>query len=238
MPVIIRESQSNDRPDVLEVTYKTARGVLTGDGEALAKRNDDLLERRMRAIEAEMAETSLLDLKGRPGVVRLWWEVGRRLTFIDEMDVGDERDRVWLWRAIYDHAGRLNPTRNGRLSVRARRRPRNSYFRYMALLGRLDWSVAEAVGDWTSWVELCDSECFDDGRFIQWLADRAKAPESPLERLVEAPHHQDLFRKLAKAIRHKFNKTDTSVFSCGELYAELDALAATALGGDAECSRG
>lgn len=238
MPVIIRESQSNDRPDVLEVTYKTARGVLTGDGEALAKRNDDLLERRLSAIEAEMVETGLLDLKGRPGVLRLWWEVGRRLTFIDEMNVGDERDRVWLWRAIYDHAGLLNPTRNGRLSVRARRRPGNSYFRYMALLGRLDWSVAEAVGDWTSWVELCDSECFDDGRFIQWLADRAKALESPLERLVAAPNHQDLFRKLAKAIRHRFNKTDTSVFSRGELYAELDALAATALGGDVERSRG
>jgi hypothetical protein len=238
MPVLIRESQSPERPDVLEVTYKTAGGVLTGEGEGIAKRNDDVLERRLRAIESEMLRRGLLDLKGRPGVVRLWWEVGRRLTFIEEMDVGDERDRVWLWRAIYDHAGRLNPTRNGRLSVRARRRPRNSYFRYMALLGRLDWSVAEAVGDWTSWVELCDSECFDDGRFIQWLADRARAPESPLERLVEARHHQDLFRKLAKAIRHRFNKTDTSVFSRGELYAELDALAATALGREGERSRG
>ena len=234
MPVLIRESQSAERPDVLEVAYKTAGGVLTGEGERIAKRNDDLLERRLRAIESEMARNGVLHLKGRPGVLRLWWEVGRRLTFIDEMNVGDERDRVWLWRAIYDHAGRLNPTRNGRLSVRARRRPRNSYFRYMALLGRLDWSVAEAVGDWTSWVELCDSECFDDGRFIQWLADRARASASPLKRLVEASHHQDLFRRLAKAIRHRFNKTDTSVFSREELCAELDALAAAALGGDTE----
>ena len=235
MPVLIRESQSAERPDVLEVTYKTADGVLTGEGERIAKRNDDLLERRLRAIESEMARNGVLHLKGRPGVLRLWWEVGRRLTFIDEMDVGDERDRVWLWRAIYDHAGRLNPTRNGRLSVRARRRPRNSYFRYMALLGRLDWSVAEAVGDWTSWVELCDSECFDDARFIEWLADRARAPGSPLQGLIEASHHQDLFRRLAKAIRHRFNKTDTSVFSRDELYAELDALAAATLGRDTEC---
>jgi len=238
MPVIIRESQSAERPDVLEVAYKTAGGVLTGQGERLAKRNDDLLEHHLRAIESEMSRLGLLDLKGRRGVLRLWWEVGKRLAFIDEIDVGDERDRVWLWRAVYDHAGRLNPTRNGRLSVRARRRPKNSYFRYMALLGRLDWSVAEAVGDWTSWVELCDSECFDDERFIRWFADRAKARESPLERLVQARNHQELFRTLAKAIRHRFNKTDTSVFSREELYAELDALAAAALAKGAERSRG
>ena len=238
MPVLIRESQSAERPDVLEVAYKTAGGVLTGEGERLAKRNDDLLERRLRAIESEMSRLGLLDLKGRRGVLRLWWEVGKRLAFIDEIDAGDERDHVWLWRAVYDHAGRLNPTRNGRLSVRARRRPKNSYFRYMALLGRLDWSVAEAVGDWTSWVELCDSECFDDERFIRWFADRARARESPLERLVQARNHQKIFRRLAKAIRHRFNKTDTSVFSREELYAELDALAAAALARGAERSRG
>ena len=238
MPVIIRESQSSDRPDVLEVTCKTAGGVLTGAGEALAKRNDDLLERRMREIEAEMRRTGLLATKGKPGVLRLWWEVGNRLGFLNEIVVGDERDRVWLWRAVYDHAGALNPTRNGRLSVRAQQRPKNSYFRYMALLGRLDWPTAEALGDWTSWVELCDSECFDDERFVQWFAERAKCHGSPLQALVQARNHQDLFRTLAKAIRHHFNKVDTSVLDAKELYAELDVLAASVLGGKSVESRG
>lgn len=238
MPVIIRESQSNDRPDVLEVTYKAAGGFLTGEGEALAKRNDEILEHRIRAIEAEMRSTGLLATKGKPGVLRLWWEVGKRLAFLNEMDVGDERDRIWLWRAVYDHAGELNPTRNGRLSVRAHRRPKNSYFRYMALLGRLDWPTADALGDWTSWVELCDSECFDDERFVQWLAERSGLDGSPLQRLAEARNHQDLFRTLAKAIRHRFHKSDTSVFDQKELYAELDALAASVLGGESVKSRG
>jgi len=69
MPVLIRESQSAERPDVLEVTCKTADGVLTGEGERIAKRNDDLLERRLRAIESEMARNGVLHLKGRtPGL--------------------------------------------------------------------------------------------------------------------------------------------------------------------------
>ncbi len=185
MPVIIRESQSLDRPDVLEVTYKTIRGVLTADGETLAKHNDDVLERNMRQVEAEMRKSGLLATKGKPGVLKLWWEVGIRLAFLDEIDVGDERDRIWLWRAVYDHAGALNPTRGGRLSVRAQRRPKNSYFRYMALLGKLDWSTAEAIGDWTSWVELCDSECFDDERFVHWLTERARQPGSSLDALLK-----------------------------------------------------
>ena len=238
MPVLIRESQTSERPDVLEVTYKTNGGILTEDGEALAKRNDRIIKQRMRQIAAEMREAGLLKSKGKPGVLRLWWEVGRRLGFLSEIDVGDERDRIWLWRALYDHAGSLNPTRSGRLPVRVRHSPRNSYFRYMAMLGQLEWSVAQAIGDWSSWVELCDSRCFNDGRLVTWFVNRTRSPNSPLKRLERARNHRNLFRKLAKAIRHRFHMSDMSVFDENELYAELDALAASVLGGESVESRG
>lgn len=225
MPVIIRESVNSDA-HTEEIHYKTARGVITAEDKKLAERNDAEIERRFREIEREFEIKRLLDLKKTHGVIELWWELGRRLQFLEHLDVGDERDRIWLWRACYDHAGKLNPSRNGKLSVRARERPKNSHFRYSALLGRLDRRTVEAIGIWDSWSGICDSECFqNDDRFVEWLRNRAHRPRSAVARIVSANKHQDLFRKLAKGIRHRFKKMDTSVLKTEELFSALDAVA-------------
>jgi hypothetical protein len=236
MPVLIRERINSDN-DTQESHYKTARGVITTEDKKLARRNDEEIERRFRKIEREFAANGLLDLKKSHGVIKLWWEVGKRLQFLDRLDVGDERDRIWLWRACYDHAGKLNPSRNGTLSVRARERPKNSHFRYATLLGRLNRRTMQAIGIWDSWSGICDSECFqNDDRFVEWLKDRAHQPGSTVARIVGAKKHQDLFRELAKRIRHRFKKMDTSVLETNELFSALDSVAAEVIDAEATFS--
>lgn len=229
MPVKILEAHPIN-PSVFEPVYKSARGVITTTDKEIADRNDAKLKRKFRAIEAEMLKRDLLMLKKTRNVLRLWWELGRRLSFLRDMNVGDERDRIWLWRACYDHCGQLNPSKDGKLSVRAQSRLKNSHFRYAELLGRLDWSTAKAIGLWDSWCGICDSECFqNDERFVSWIKNRAKRAKSPIGQLLRARKHQDLFRNLAKRIRHRFKKMDTSVLSPKELFVELDEVADEAL---------
>jgi hypothetical protein len=230
VPVRILEPLESD-PSRFEVHYKSARGAITTVDKELADRNDADIERRFREIEKDLQQKGLLELKKTHRVLKLWWALGRRLEFLLKMDVGDERDRIWLWRACYDHCGKLNPSRDGKLSVRARQRLKNSHFRYAELLGRLDWETAEAIGLWDSWSGICDSECFQsDERFVDWLRDRAHEPKSPVPRLLQSKKHQDLFRELAKRIRHRFKKMDTSVLLTQELFGELDKVARDALG--------
>lgn len=231
MPIKILEAHPTN-PSVFEPTYKSARGVIASTDKELADRNDAELERKFREIEADIVKRDFLRLKKTWHVLRLWWELGRRLSFLRDMNVGDERDRIWLWRACYDHCGQLNPSKDGKLSVRAQSRLKNSHFRYAELLGRLDWCTAKAIGLWDSWSGICDSECFqNDDRFVNWIACRAKKNRSPVGQLLRARKHQDFFRDLAKRIRHRFKKMDTSVLSQKELFIELDKVADEALSG-------
>ncbi|GEM_PF-1064912 len=231
MPVLILEPTEGD-PTKFETHYKSARGTLTKADETLANKNDAEIEKQFREIERDFTKKKLLELKKTHRVLKLWWELGRRLKFLKKIDVGDERDRIWLWRACYDHCGKLNPSRDGKLSVRARHRLKNSHFRYAALLGELDWETADAIGIWDSWSGICDSECFqNDERFVDWLNERVHVSKSPVARLLKAKKHQDLFRELAKQIRHRFKKMDTSILSEEELFEKLDEVANEALRG-------
>ena len=173
----------------------------------------------MRKVESEVEEGGWLSLKGRPGVVRLWWEVGRRLRkFFDDLDVGPEDDRQFVWRAIYDHAGSLAP---GPLGTRAERYA-NSHFNYCYRLGKYGWPLVRAVGDWTSWVEIFDSDRVrSDERMADWLVDRVGS-DDPRWRSFTDRQQMAWFRPLLKAIRARFHNRDSTGLTQRELYEELD----------------
>ena len=220
MAVIIRETRvlggvSKDRVPV----YKSARPV-TRDAQERAAKLDALLAEKMGAIEKEMRNESLLDLKGKAGVLKLWYEVGRKLSFLEEVEVTPPEDFKYVWRALYDHAGELLP---GPGKSRAERYE-NSHFRYCAQVARFDWAFAEAAGDWTSWVEFLDSASMrDDERIIDWL--RVHSTEKPAKdwRRFMQGARQDWFRKLARAIRNRFrNRQTKDILSDTELHSELD----------------
>lgn len=194
--------------------FKTKR-LLTGELREQAERLDEFLSKKVSEIEKEMESTGFLKLKGRKGeVVKLWYEVGKRLDFVMDTSLVAAEDREFVWRAIYDHAGKLAP---GPLTERVRRDPETSHFSYCYKLSRFPWEFVQMAGDWTSWSEFFDrKETKNDLRIIEWLGKKAK------ESNVSA--RQNWLRPLTKAIHKEFENRDTTVFSVEELYERLDRI--------------
>ncbi len=222
MAVIIRETRVlGGVPTEAVPVYKSLRPV-TREAQEQAKKLDELLGARMADIEGEMKKLGLLDLKGKAGVLKLWYEAGQRLSFLDDVKqaVTPPEDFKYVWRALYDHAGELLP---GPGKSRAERYE-NSHFKYCAQVARFDWEFAEAAGDWTSWVEFLDSASMrDDERIIDWL--RVRSTEKPSGEWLEFMQgaRQGWFRKLARAIRQRFRNRETEdILSDRELCGELD----------------
>lgn len=214
MAVIIRETRMIDGKAEKVKVFKTKR-LLTGELREQAERLDELLSKKVSEIEKEMESTGFLKLKGKKGeVIKLWYEVGKRLDFVTDTSMVAAEDREFVWRAIYDYAGALAP---GPLTERVRRDPETSHFSYCYKLSRFPWEFVQMAGDWTSWSEFFDrKETKNDPHIIEWLGKKAK------ESNVSA--RQNWLRPLTKAIHKEFENRDTTVFSVEELYERLDKI--------------
>jgi hypothetical protein len=219
MAVIVREERvlGGERVQGV-VTFKSTR-LVTADAEERARRLDVVLDKRVRTIVSELDAAGLLERRGRPGVLELWWELGSRLAFIETLAVEPDEDRRFIWRALYDHGPELVP---GPGRVRLERG--DSHFFYCYLLGKMPWPLVESAGDWTSWVEFFDSERIrSDPRIIEWLGERSSASQPDWVRFTDRAR-QSWIRPLAKAIRHRFKSRDTTILTDAELRDELDAV--------------
>lgn len=224
MAVLIRERETSVAG--VEVVVERYRSTRPPGASAVAAANalDKELRENMRSIVREVDQEGWLRLRRRPGVVRLWWEVGRRIRmFVDDIHVDPPEDRVLLWRAMYDHAPELVP---GELSARSTRGGSN-LFLYCYYLGEYDWPTVKAFGDWTSWVEVFDSPVIaSDPRIARWLIRGVASREGAWSALVSV-NRADWFRPLAKRIRSLLRHRDSTVLSDDELRAELDGLLTT-----------
>lgn len=214
MAVIVREEKEINKKGYIVKVYKTLLGKLvTLEAKKKAEELDAFLKTEIKKIENEMKSTGLLKLKGKKRVViKLWYEVGKRLRFVMDTSIVPAEDREFVWRAIYDHAEKLAP---GPISQRAKRDPKSSHFSYCYKLSEFPWKFVEMAGDWTSWSEFFDrGETKNDSRIIEWLGKRAK--ESNIS------GRQNWLRPLTRAIHKEFEKKDTTVFSSRELHQILD----------------
>lgn len=224
MAVIIRETRRIDGKLEKVKVFKTKR-LLTGELREQAERFDEFLSKKVSGIEGEMKSAGFLKLKGKKGeVVRLWYEVGKRLDFVTDTSVVAAEDREFVWRAIYDHAPKLAP---GPLTERVRRDPETSHFSYCHKLSRFPWEFVDMAGDWTSWSEFFDrKETKNDPRIIECLGKKAKE--------INVSARQNWLRPLTKAIHKEFENRDTTVFSVEELYERLDKIFAEMRGNEQE----
>jgi hypothetical protein len=216
MAVIIREKKIIEGKEYPVMVYKTTPGKLvTNEEKKKAEHFDRFLSERIKQIEHKMIDAGLLALKGKKGkVLKLWYEVGRRLEFVADTSLVAPEDIDYVWRAIYDHAGKLAP---GPLTERVKRDPETSHFSYCYKLSRFPWEFVEMAGDWTSWSEFFDrKETKDDERIIEWLGKKARESN--------VTGRQNWLRPLTKAIHDKFGNRDTTVFSPEELYERLDEI--------------
>jgi hypothetical protein len=217
MAVIIRETRIIGGKEVIIKVYKSKRFVTQREKEQ-AERLDQLIETKMRETVKEMEDRGLMKLKGRRGVIELWYNVGKHLHFVSDGTIVSDDDRDFIWQALYDHAGELHPGKS-RID-----RPESNYFRYCFLVSQFDWGFVK-LSDWTSWVEFFDSKRIrEDRRIIDWLMSRSK--EKPSKSWVEFTKgsRQDWIRKLTKPIRHRFRNRATVELTKEELFSELDEI--------------
>jgi len=225
MPVIIREEIVVAGKRVPAKIYKSgSQRPLTKSARDKANKLDRLLAQKMREIENEMEKQGLLELKSRRGVLRLWYEVGKRLSFVETTDLVSAEDRKFIWRALYDHAGKLapKPPHPGPDLPQNRRAddPRN-HFRYCYLIAKKfpNFDFVESVGDWSSWIDLLDSPTIqNDERILEWIASEQQGPAED--------SRVDWLRKLINGIRREFPAvgamTDTTVLTDKELTQKLE----------------
>ena len=216
MAVIIREKKFIEGKEYNVKVYRTQPGkLITQEEKIKAEKLDSFLSEKMKEIEQGMKNNGLLVLKGKRGeVLKLWYEVGRRLNFMDDTSLIVLGDRDFVWRALYDHAGRLAP---GPLSERAKRDPSTSHFSYCYRLSRFPWEFVEMAGDWTSWCEFFDrSETKNDPRIIEWLGEKAKE--------CDVKSRQNWLRPVTKAIHNELGDKDTLVYKKDELFNKLEKI--------------
>lgn len=212
MAVIIRENRTIAGKVVRGVkVYKSDRPV-TREAREQAEKLDRFLQKKMSEIGRKMKERGLLAKKGKPGVLQLWYQVGKHLDFVMDPSIVPVEDRKYVWRALYDHAG---PLHEGPIPVRVQRSPKTSHFRYCYLLAsKFDWEFVRSAGNWTAWVEFFDSPVIhQDERIIEWLGSKQKHVTGS---------RQDWVRELTKAIRNRLKNKDTSVFTDEELHERLE----------------
>lgn len=216
MAVIIREKKKIGEKEYIVEVFKTKPGrLVTLDEKNKAEKLDEFLAQKMNEIKRETKNNSFLKLKGKKGkVLRLWYEVGKRLEFIMDTSIVMAEDREFIWRALYDHAGELAP---GPLTKRVLRDPETSHFSYCYYISRFPWEFVEMAGDWTSWSEFFDrKETKNDRRIIEWIGLKVK------EGNIKS--RQNWLRPLTKAIHKEFKNKDTTVFSEKELHERLDKI--------------
>lgn len=216
MAVIFREKKIIEGKEYIVKVYKTNPGKLIAQKEKIKAENlDDFLSSRMKEIKYEIENSGLLKLKGKKGkVLRLWYEVGKRLEFIEDTSLIHADERDFVWRAIYDHAGELAP---GPLSERAKSQPERSHFSYCYKISKFPWEFVESAGNWASWSEFFDrKETKNDPRIIEWIGEKAKESDVSGKR--------NWLRSITKLIHDEFVGKDTSIFSKEELFRNLDEI--------------
>lgn len=213
MPIIIRETRTIAGKEYPNTKVYKSDKPITKEGKIQADELDVFLKDKMSEIEKEMKKYGFIKLKNKKGVLRLWYEIGKRLDFVDDPEIVPPQDRKYIWRALYDHAGELV---SEKLSVRAKERPKNNLFRYCYILAKYEWNFVNNAGNWTAWSEFLDSPVIiNDKRIIDWLGSI---------QLLAVGSLQDWLRGLTKKIRAEFKNKDTSVFSDDELNKKLSKI--------------
>ena len=228
MAVIIREKRSiAGKEQIVKVYQRNSEDILSKQEREQADKLDRFLQQQMQAIERRLQKKRLLELKGKRGVLRLWFELGKELgKFVERTDLVSAEDRRFIWRALYDHAGKLvpNPPYQDSCPPQTRRvdEPRN-HFRYCFLLAKKfpNFELVESVGDWSSWIDLLDSPTIrNDERILEWIASKQQSSAED--------SRVDWLRKIINGIRREFPAagamTDTTFLSKKELIENLEKM--------------
>jgi hypothetical protein len=220
MVIIIREEKRLPNGVLTSVIrYMSDFSPIQGSHRKRAEENDKIIHSKVEKMEEELESKGLLELRGKPGVIKLWYAVGEHLSFVDDLELTPTA-RKYVWRAIYDHSKELYD-KNESIPVRLEERPTTCNLRYAYIIAKnFKWDFVRSAGNWTAWVEFLDSIVMrKDERIINWI--RKLQEQTPLR--------GGFLRKLNRAIRRRLKGIVTTEIINEELGEILDSVYETAL---------
>ncbi len=214
MAIIIREEKTlpNGVKTVVK-SYISDISPLPGHLRRKADENDEMIKSKVHKIEEDLEGLGLFNFKGKTGVLKLWYEFGSRLKFIENMNLSSSA-KQHIWRAIYDHTKKLYD-KTEPIPKRLKDRPMYNDIKYSFQISKFDWAFVRTAGSWRTWVDFLDSTVMrEDHRIIQWIASIQE----------KTSLKTGFLRILRRAISEKFRNTITSELSETDLYRTLNEI--------------
>lgn len=213
MAVIVREKRVLGGKTFEGVKIYKSDQILTKEMKKEAEKLDIFLKNKMEEIrKGILKEFGSFD-SGSEKTLRLRYELGRKLCFVDDPKIILPDDRKYIWRALFDHAQDLAP---GPPDERANNRPETSFFCYCHRLGQFSWEMVESVGDWSSWQRFFDLSISKDERILKWLGQARERFQSAFK--------NNWLKETTKLLTRQFHDRDTLLLTDEELYKELEEI--------------
>jgi len=212
MAILIRESRVIDGTEYHSLkVFKSDKFPITKQDEQKALALDDYIERLFGALIEETQKNNLLRLKNKPGVIELWYHVGKYLQFVDNSNLVNPSDRKYIWRAIWYHAGLLAPG-----EMKARAGTQRDHFLYCYRLAKYDFDLVKTAGNWRAWMDFFDSPIVSNDHVLMWF--EKNIPH------FKALNKRNWLREFLKNVRNRFHDIDMTFLSVKEIQDELDLL--------------
>ncbi len=175
-----------------------------------AMKLDRFILEELLLIKKEAQRNGLLALKGKDGVVRLWYFVGEKIKEFINKHVLPE-DIKYIWRAFWENIPEeIAPGDKESTLVGSNRDP----IYYCFLLGQYEEKFVVNAGHWRAWREFLDRKHIrDDQRIIKWISTRAE---------LNPP--SNWLRIFNREISRKLKNIDSSVYEDLELFRLLDQI--------------
>lgn len=210
MAVLIRETRVLDGQEFKDVrVFKSDKIPISKEGEDQALRLDEYLSDFFDDLRKEVRNKNLLQLKGKSGVLELWYYVGRRLSFVDDTTIVHPADKKYIWRAIWHHANDLVPGESGTRAGTGR-----DHFLYCYRLAKFDKDFVMNGGNWRNWQDFFDSPILSNEIILEWFS--GKAP------VMKKLGISNWLRQFITLVRNAFQNIDMSFLTKKEILTKMD----------------
>jgi len=212
MAVIIREEKILDGKKFDDVkVYKSDRFPITSKEELEAEKLDEYLSNFFVSLNKEFKENGLIKLKGKNGVLELWYNVGQRLSFIDDPKILYPGDKKYIWSALWYHAGEIAPG-----DAKTRAGTSRDHFSFCYRIAKYDREFVFSAGTWRDWMDFFDSPILSNKYILEWFEKKSIS--------IKKLGVKNWLRDVIKLIRNKYQNIDLEFLKKEEIFLELDII--------------
>lgn len=212
MAILIRENRILDGQEFYDLkVFKSDKVPISRDEELKAIDLDEFLSKFFSELREEVQKKKLIDLKGKSGVLELWYFIGEKLGFVDDPKKLEPTDKKYIWKAIWFHAKDLAP---GEMKTRAG--TNRDHFLYCYKLAQYEKQFVLNAGNWRNWMDFFDSPILSNEIVLEWFADKTKG--------IKELGIKNWLRDFITKVRNTFQNIDMSFLSKDEIINKMDKI--------------